>query len=292
MADMKLGFFGVNAGVVAAPASMARVAQVAEAAGFESLWTGEHVVAASPRVPPSPVRPDTHFVDQIASLAFLAAHTSTIRLGTGIVILPQRTPAVLAKELASVDVLSGGRLEAGFGVGYVPAEFEAVGVPFRERGARMTEHIDALRAMWRGDLVFRGRFTSWSGVEAHPRPTRPDGPPIHVGGGSPAAFRRAVTQGNGWYGFATTFESTAAALSAMTNLANELERPAGLGRLEISVTPTEPLDREVLGRYKDLGVDRIIAVRDFRDISGIPDQAGADRVVEFLELLPGKLGLR
>ncbi|MCH2434110.1 MAG: TIGR03619 family F420-dependent LLM class oxidoreductase [Acidimicrobiales bacterium] len=292
MADMKLGFFGVNAGVVAAPASMARVAQVAEAAGFESLWTGEHVVAASPRVPPSPVRPDTHFVDQIASLAFLAAHTSTIRLGTGIVILPQRTPAVLAKELASVDVLSGGRLEAGFGVGYVPAEFEAVGVPFRERGARMTEHIDALRAMWRGDLVFRGRFTSWSGVEAHPRPTRPDGPPIHVGGGSPAAFRRAVMQGNGWYGFATTFESTAAALSAMTNLANELERPAGLGRLEISVTPTEPLDREVLGRYRDLGVDRIIAVRDFRDISGIPDQAGADRVVEFLELLPGKLGLR
>ena len=292
MADMKLGFFGVNAGVVAAPASMARVAQVAEAAGFESLWTGEHVVAASPRVPPSPVRPDTHFVDQIASLAFLAAHTSTIRLGTGIVILPQRTPAVLAKELASVDVLSGGRLEAGFGVGYVPAEFEAVGVPFRERGARMTEHIDALRAMWRGDLVFRGRFTSWSGVEAHPRPTRPDGPPIHVGGGSPAAVRRAVTQGNGWYGFATTFESTAAALSAMTNLANELERPAGLGRLEISVTPTEPLDREVLGRYRDLGVDRIIAVRDFRDISGIPDQAGADRVVEFLELLPGKLGLR
>jgi len=292
MADMKLGFFGVNAGVVAAPASMARVAQVAEAAGFESLWTGEHVVAASPRVPPSPVRPDTHFVDQIASLAFLAAHTSTIRLGTGIVILPQRTPAVLAKELASVDVLSGGRLEAGFGVGYVPAEFEAVGVPFRERGARMTEHIDALRAMWRGDLVFRGRFTSWSGVEAHPRPTRPDGPPIHVGGGSPAAFRRAVTQGNGWYGFATTFESTAAALSAMTNLANELERPAGLGRLEIGAAPTEPLDREVLGRYKDLGVDRIIAVRDFRDISGIPDQAGADRVVEFLELLPGKLGLR
>jgi hypothetical protein len=78
----------------------------------------------------------------------------------------------------------------------------------------------------------------------------------------------------------------------MTNLANELERPAGLGRLEISVTPTEPLDREVLGRYRDLGVDRIIAVRDFRDISGIPDQAGADRVVEFLELLPGKLGLR
>ncbi|GIT77377.1 MAG: hypothetical protein Ct9H300mP31_19080 [Acidimicrobiaceae bacterium] len=132
---MKLGFFGVNAGVVSDPEAMVAVAITAEAAGWESVWTGEHLVASSPRRPPSPVPPDTHFVDQVASLAFLAAHTRTLRLGTGIVILPQRNPVVLAKELASVDVLSGGRLEAGFGVGYVPDEFDAVGVPFSERGS-------------------------------------------------------------------------------------------------------------------------------------------------------------
>ncbi|MCH2425390.1 MAG: LLM class flavin-dependent oxidoreductase, partial [Acidimicrobiales bacterium] len=163
---MKLGFFGANAGVVSDPEAMVAVAITAEAAGWESVWTGEHLVASSPRRPPSPVPADTHFVDQVASLAFLAAHTRTLRLGTGIVILPQRNPVVLAKELASVDVLSGGRLEAGFGVGYVPDEFDAVGVPFSERGARTTEYIDALRALWRGDLSFSGRFTSWDGVEA------------------------------------------------------------------------------------------------------------------------------
>ncbi|MDP6288300.1 MAG: LLM class flavin-dependent oxidoreductase, partial [Acidimicrobiales bacterium] len=99
---MKFGFFGVNSGVLADPETMASAARTAEDAGWESIWTGEHVVVADPQRPPSPVAPGTHFVDQIASLSFLAAHTSTIRLGTGIVILPQRNPVVLAKELASV----------------------------------------------------------------------------------------------------------------------------------------------------------------------------------------------
>ena len=228
---MKLGFFGANAGVVSDPETMVAVVKTAEAAGWESVWTGEHLVASSPRRPPSPVPPGTHFVDQVASLAFLAAHTRTLRLGTGIVILPQRNPVVLAKELASVDVLSGGRLEAGFGVGYVPDEFDAVGVPFSERGARTTEYIDALRALWRGDLAFSGRFTSWDGVEAHPRPASPSGPPIHVGGNSPATYRRAVLQADGWYGFGTTLASTANAREAIRQNLEALGRPADRGRI-------------------------------------------------------------
>ena len=288
---MKFGHFGVNTGSTADPATMATVARAAEGAGFESLWTGEHLVVASPRVDPSPVAPDTHFIDQIATLSFLTAHTTTLRLGTGIVILPQRTPAVLAKELASLDLLSGGRLEVGVGVGYVPAEFEAVGVPFDERGPRTTEHIDALRAMWRGDLEFTGRFTSWSGVEAHPRPTRPEGPPIHVGGGSVPAFRRAVTKGHGWYGFATTLAFAEKAIGQLHRLTDEFDRAADLGSLEICVTPVEPLTAETIDRYAELGVDRIIAMQDFRGMRGGPVDGAADTAVAFIEQVAETAGL-
>ena len=288
---MKLGFFGANAGVVSDPETMVAVVKTAEAAGWESVWTGEHLVASSPRRPPSPVPPDTHFVDQVASLAFLAAHTRTLRLGTGIVILPQRNPVVLAKELASVDVLSGGRLEAGFGVGYVPDEFDAVGVPFSERGARTTEYIDALRALWRGDLSFSGRFTSWDGVEAHPRPASPSGPPIHVGGNSPATFRRAVLQADGWYGFGTTLASTANAREAIRQNLEALDRPADRGRLQMSVTPSEPVDRDLVRRYEDLDVDRLILVRDFRDTAGGAHSERTTAVLSFLADTPTALGL-
>ena len=287
---MRFGFFGVNAGVLSEPATMVAAATTAEAAGWESIWTGEHLVAASPQRPPSPVRPDTHFVDQVASLAHLAAQTTTLRLGTGIVILPQRNPVVLAKELASVDVLSGGRLEAGFGVGYVPDEFDAIGVPFSERGARMDDHIDALRAMWRGDLECEGRFTSWHGVEAHPRPVEPHGPPIHVGGGSAATFRRAVLRADGWYGFLSTLESTGSAMDTLSRGMAELDRPAHLGRIQVSVTPSEPVDRDLVRRYEDLGVDRLILVRDFRDVGGTPNPERADDVLRFIDEAPGRLG--
>ena len=288
---MKLGLFGINMGGLADPDSMAQVAVAAEEAGYESVWTGEHLVTASPRTPPSPVTPDTHFVDQIASLSFLAAHTTTLRLGTGIVILPQRTPVVLAKELASLDVLSGGRLEFGIGVGYVPVEFEAVSVPFGERGARTDDHLDAMRALWRGDLEFEGRFTSWHGAEAHPRPVQPGGPPVHVGGGSAATWRRAVTKGNGWYGFAVTPDFVSKALAALAEAAETHDRPAGLGDLQISVSPAAPVDRDLCCRYEDLGVDRIIVVQDFRAMSGGPDPEAADRAVARLEALAAELDL-
>ncbi len=288
---MKVGLFGINMGGHADPETMVRIAVAAEEAGFESVWTGEHLVAASPQAPPSPVRPDTHFVDQIASLAFLAGHTNTLRLGTGIVILPQRSPAVLAKELASVDVLSGGRLEFGIGVGYVPVEFEAVGVPIEERGARTDEHLDALRALWRGDLEFEGRFTSWHGAEAHPRPVQASGPPVHVGGGSTATWRRAVTKGHGWYGFAATPEFTAKAINRLADAAEQHERPAELGDLQVSVSPAAPVDRDAYRRFEDLGVDRLIVVQDYRAISGGPDPAAGDRAVDGLRDLAAELDL-
>ena len=288
---MRLGFFGVNHGVLAEPGTMVSVARTAEATGWESIWTGEHVVVADPQRPPSPVKSDTHFVDQVTSLAHLAAHTSTLRLCTGIVILPQRNPVVLAKELASVDVLSNGRLAAGFGVGYVPAEFDAVGVPIAERGTRTDDHLDAMRALWRGEATFDGRFTSWDGVTALPRPVQPSGPPVHVGGASDATWRRVARRAHGWYGWRTSLESTESAVGKIRRAVADADRPAELGEVRISVSPTESVDRDLVRRYEDLGVDRLILVRDYRDLAGGPQARWAEAVLRFLEETPGRLGL-
>src|SRR6202043_4216458 len=126
---MKIALFGINYGPCADPQVAGQVAHAAEAAGFESLWTGEHIVLPDPQAPPSPAPPETPFIDSLVALAFVGAHTKTIRLGTGIIILPQRNPVVLAKELASLDVLSNGRLTLGLGIGYHKPEFDAIGAP-------------------------------------------------------------------------------------------------------------------------------------------------------------------
>ena len=138
---MKLGFFGINVGPCIDPGVLAAVAKAAEDAGYDSLWTGEHVVLPDPQVPPSPVPPETPFLDPAVALTWAAAATSTIRLATGIIILPQRNPLVLAKEFASLDVLSGGRVMLGVASGYLTQEFDALGIPFADRGPRTDEYI-------------------------------------------------------------------------------------------------------------------------------------------------------
>src|SRR6059036_4034459 len=163
---MKFGLFAINMGPCSDPVTAVRVAQAAEAAGFESVWTGEHIVLPDPdpQVPASPVPhgighqsrrrlaqhldPKSALLDPAVSLAFVAAHTQRVKLGTGIIILPQRNPVELAKELASVDVVSGGRLIFGLGAGYLEPEFRALGANYEQRGAVTDEAIDALRALW------------------------------------------------------------------------------------------------------------------------------------------------
>ena len=145
---MKFGLFGVNMYACSYPETAIQVAQLAEAAGFESLWAGEHVVLPDPQTPPSPMAPRDRILDPIVALTFLAAQTSHVRLGTGVIILSQRNPLVLAKELASLDELSGGRLIFGVGVGYLEPEFRAIGIPFADRGARTDDYLAAMRASW------------------------------------------------------------------------------------------------------------------------------------------------
>ncbi|HVH04981.1 MAG TPA: LLM class F420-dependent oxidoreductase [Myxococcota bacterium] len=272
---MRFGLFGINVGACARPDSVVRVAQAAEAAGFDSVWTGEHVVLPDPQAPPSPAGPRDPFLDPAVALTWIAAHTKTLRLATGIIILPQRNPVVLAKEIASLDVLSGGRAILGIGAGYLEPEFRALGVPFARRGERTDESIDALRALWNDEKpAFSGDFVAFAGIDAHPRPVQRGGVPIVVGGASAGALRRAVARGNGWYGFAMDPATAERAIRGLEEARKQVERPAALGRLEITVTPPPGLDADGVRRYAELGVDRLALL-------GVhPDEARLLRVIE------------
>jgi probable F420-dependent oxidoreductase len=256
---MKYGLFGINMNVCSNPEVAARVAKAAEAAGFESVWTGEHVVLPDPQVPPSPLPPSYPLLDPAVSLAYIAAHTTTIRLGTGIIILPQRNPVVLAKELTSVDVVSNGRLIFGLGIGYLKPEFDALGIPFDKKGARSMDYLQAMKALWMQEKpAHHGEFVTFSGIQALPQPVQKPHPPVVIGGHTKEAFRRAVQHANGWYGFALDLEKTAECLAGLKKAAQEVNRPTSLGSLDISITPGPTLDLDLAKRYADLGVHRLI----------------------------------
>ena len=226
--------------------------------GCDSIWAGEHVVVPSPRVAPSPMEATDPIVDPLVHLAFVAAATERVLLATGIIILPQRNPLVLAKQAASLDVLSRGRLLLGIGAGYLEPEMTAVGVAMADRGARTDDYLAAMRALWSrpGPVEYHGRFADFGGVDAHPRPVQPDGPRIVVGGHTPAAFRRAVRHGHGWYGFGLTADDVARCLDGLDAAARDVDRPSELGNLEITVTPRHRLDAAMLDAFA--GVDRVV----------------------------------
>ena len=260
---MKIGIFGINNGLCANREVAIRAARRAEDAGFESLWTGEHVVLPDPQVPPSPAPPGMPMADPSVWLGLLAGCTERIKLGTGIIILPQRNPVELAKELASVDVASGGRLLFGLGAGYLEPEFRALGAPFEERGARTDEYIEVVRTLWTAEKpAFAGASVRFSGIDAHPRPLQTPHPPIIVGGHSSPAFRRAVRQGNGWYGFFVDLERGRAYLDELAAIEAKQGRDAALGTLEISITPLPGTGLDDARRFQDLGVDRLTLLPD------------------------------
>lgn len=189
------------------PAGAKRLALLAEAAGFDSIFTVEHVVwptnytstypyAASGRLPGGP---SSRMPDPLIWMAYIAAVTTRLRLMTAVVILPQRNPLLLAKEVATLDYLSGGRIELGIGVGWLKEEFQALGVPFEQRGKRADEYIAAMRAMWAGDDVsFSGTFVNFAGMNCNPKPIA-GRVPIIIGGHSEAAAKRAGRLGDGFF---------------------------------------------------------------------------------------------
>jgi probable F420-dependent oxidoreductase len=256
---MKFGLFAMNYGTCADPATAVRIALHAENAGLESLWTAEHIVLPDPQPARFSMPPALPFMDTVVALTLLAAHTSRIKLGSGIIELPLHHPVMLAKQLAGVDIISDGRLLVGVGAGYLGAEFEAMGVPLSERGPRMDEYLAAINALWTSSSPeFHGRFVDFSGVNAFPRPTRPAGPPIVIGGEGPAARRRAITKGNGWYLFGLDQAEVREALDSLHADLDRHERPAALGPLEISVTPVDRMTAEMVDEYAEMGVDRLV----------------------------------
>ena len=257
---MKYGLHSVNLHTCGYPDAAARLGRAAEAAGFESLWVADHVVLPDPPVVGRPMAPDMRLLDPIVALTFLAAHTTRVRLATGVVILPQRQALVLAKQLASLDVLSNGRLIFGLGVGWCEPEMRAVGAPFPERGRVADDYLAAMQAVWTQPKPHHhGTYVSFEGVQAMPRPMQSP-IPIVVGGRTPPAYRRAVTRGHGWYGFGLDVGETRKSVSALGEAGRKSPRPKDLGTLEISVTPPgyDVPDKATVDAYVTAGVDRLI----------------------------------
>jgi probable F420-dependent oxidoreductase len=253
---VRLGLFGINFGACADAALQLRVAQAADEAGFESIWTGEHV-AMPVRDSPVPTPPETPFLDSLVALTRVAAVTRHLRLGTGILVLPHHNPVLLAKALTSLDVVSDGRLIAGFAGGYVAAEFRALGVDFSRRGAITDEYLQAIRVLWTDELPrFAGRFAAFSDIRCEPKPVQRPHPPIVIGGTAPPALARAARFGDGWYGFALTVEKTAPIVRELGRLRAATDRAAA--PLEISLTTFEKLTPELVARAEDAGIHRLI----------------------------------
>ncbi|HZN16145.1 MAG TPA: LLM class F420-dependent oxidoreductase [Acidimicrobiales bacterium] len=260
---MKVGMMFANAGPWCLPDNAGAMAAAAEEFGVESLWTVEHVVVPKDYKSPYPYSPtgkmpgpeETPIPDPLVWLAFMAARTTTVRLCTGILILPQRHPAVTAKEVATLDVLSNGRVTLGVGVGWLAEEFAVLGIPFEERAGRTDEAIESLRAFWTQDEpTFHGRYYDFEGAKSHPRPVQPGGVPIHVGGHTKAAARRAGRLGDGFFPGTASFEDLGGLLDEMRKAAVD----AGRDPDAIEVTAGGAMDLDGIRRYEDAGVHRMI----------------------------------
>jgi probable F420-dependent oxidoreductase len=260
---MKFGIMFANAGPLGEPALATGIAELAEEHGFESLWTVEHTVVPSGYESEYPYDDsgrmpggdEVSITDPLIWMAWVAAVTARLRVATGILILPQRNPLTLAKELATLDVLSGGRVELGVGVGWLREEFDALGVPFERRGARTDEYVAALRALWSdGCTTFDGEFTSFTNCNSYPKPVQAGGIPIVVGGHTDAAARRAGRLGDGFFPGRYLPGDLEPLLATMRTSATE----AGRDPDAIDVTAGGAFDIDGVKRFADLGVDRVV----------------------------------
>lgn len=288
---MKFGVAFANIGPFVGADAAVGLAQAAEAAGFESIWTVDHVVVPagyeskypydeSGKLPSGEA---TVFPDPLIWLAYVAARTSTLRLGTGILIVPQRNPLVLAKELATLDHLSGGRMILGAGIGWLEEEFAALGVPFAGRGQRTEEAIAAMRALWSQEQAsYDGATTSFQSCFLRPQP--PGGTiPVHVGGHSEAAAKRAGRIGDGFFPFGVTRDELTSLLAVMGRAAEKAGRdPESIEvTVQSNLTTAEAALAEVLTLQK-LGANRVIvpAAMFREDLAASLERYGADVITQ------------
>jgi probable F420-dependent oxidoreductase len=261
---MKFGLMYANAGPFAFPEMLTHLATTAERVGVESIWAVEHVVipvgykSAYPYDPSGkiPAPESVPMPDPLLSLTYAAAVTKTLRLATGILILPQRHPLYVAKEVATLDVLSHGRAILGIGVGWLEEEFQALGIPFADRAARTAEAVRAMRSLWKDEPEpFEGRFFRWGKLESHPKPVQKPGVPIVVGGHTDLAAKRAARYGDGFFpGVADEPK-----LRHLLGVMREECRRVGRSPEAIEVTAGRAVtDADGAHRLADLGVSRCI----------------------------------
>jgi probable F420-dependent oxidoreductase len=277
---MKWGIVFSSTGFPDPDAAIA-LAQTAEEVGFESLWAPEHVVMSkAPDATPYRGMPDGKMdrlarrggiPDPLTWLTFVASATERIRLGTNVLILPQRQPTVLAKTASTLDHLSKGRLMLGIGVGELPEEYAACGMEFTNRGKRMDEYIEAIRLLWKEDVAtFEGKYVQFDQMECRPWPVD-RAIPLHIGGASNAAIRRAASVGDGYFPFVFPDEDVKVQLPKLINEVKSRCSEFGRDPEQLEITSGGARTVEDAKWYASVGVHRIgVAVRartipDMRD---------------------------
>ena len=265
---MKIGLFAAVSGRGNVMALMKAHATNAERLGFSTLWVPEHVVLVdkyASKYPYSgdgalPAPSDAAIADPFIALTAMASATEKIRLATGICLVPEHNPVVLAKVVATLDWLSNGRVALGVGIGWLEEEFQALGIPWERRAHRTRECIDAMRKLW-GDPIssYQGEFVKFDGVRSYPKPIRGAALPILFGGESTPALRRVAEYGNGWFGFNLLPDEAAAKIRKLEELARANNRK--LSDLEIIISPyTKEISADDLKRYRDVGVSEIVII--------------------------------
>jgi len=260
---MKIGFFAIGIGNLARPELITAVAINAERLNFATVWAPEHVVFLerfSSRYPYSrgqnlPITTEIPLLNPFMALTYAAARTTRIRLATGICLVPEYNPLLLAKICATLDYLSGGRLVLGIGIGWLREEFDALGIPWERRAQRTREYIEAMRCVWGNGRSYSAEFVNFDGALSYPKPVKGAGLPVLVGGQTEAALKRAASYGNGWCGFNLTPQETAQAINRLRELLAANGRATN--GFEFSVSPTADATPDDLGRYRDAGVDEL-----------------------------------
>jgi probable F420-dependent oxidoreductase len=266
---MKIGLFAVGTPKMAGGSLLRTVALNAERLGVATLWVPEHVVLLDKYASKYPYSQDgalpaptnAPIFDPFIALTAMAAVTSKIRLATGICLVPEHNPLVLAKVLATLDFLSGGRALLGVGIGWLEEEFQAIGIPWERRAQRTRECIEAMRRLWGEEpSSYNGEFVRFEGVRSNPKPLQGAMLPVWFGGESGPALRRVAEYGTGWCGFNLTPSEAAAKIKRIEDLlkANGRKR----SEVELAVSPyTKPITVDDLKRYRDTGVDEVVLIK-------------------------------
>jgi probable F420-dependent oxidoreductase len=242
------------------------VGREAEARPFESLWVAEHVVFFDDYASQYPYADtgrfpgggDTGLLEPLTALSYLAAVTDRLRLGTGICLVPQRNPVYTAKQVVDVDVLSGGRVDFGVGIGWLKEEFDVLGVPFAQRGARMDEYLTVMKGLWTDEVSeHHGPYYDLPPCRLYPKPAQAPHPPIHVGGESAAALRRVAVHGDGWYTFNRLPDDLDEPLAQLDEALAAEGRTRG--DIQLTVCPNfNAVTPEMVAQYAAKGVDRLV----------------------------------